>query len=158
MSDYKPGTVAIATVRGVEGVRIYRASAFWYDTDGGTIHHSRRDLIADVRPLVVLDLGENPSWFVLALKRVEEASHGHRSAAGPIDRNRLMNLADQIEAQIKRPRIPEPGQWAVVEALIGGEVFTFVNRGSGWVCVDDGALWEWDRLIDPVLVRDGVLS
>jgi hypothetical protein len=71
-------------------------------------------------------------------------------------------VADQIEAQTKPPRIPEPGLWAVVEA------HTKENPDRlKWVCLgkdhfrpNDSDEYDrpWDNLIDPVLIREGVES
>ena len=77
----------------------------------------------------------------------------------------LQDLADQIEAQTKPPRIPEPGLFGIVEATVhGDEMPRFYIRDS-WA--DEGPLWvalggsrreEWDDLIDPVLIREGVTA
>jgi hypothetical protein len=78
-------------------------------------------------------------------------------------RSLLLGLADQIEAQTKPPRIPEPGLWAVVEAHTedGEERRRFVHHEDA----HDGRAWErrgvrraWSDLIDPVLVREGVTA
>lgn len=74
-------------------------------------------------------------------------------------------LADQIEAQTKPPRIPEPGLWGVVEAghkhLDDGRRSQFVRVATTgraqWVEREAEADWcTWDALVDPVLVRDGI--
>lgn len=158
MSTYEPGTVAVVTwdnaPKGRSDVTTERAI---YTTDdhwslmSGWRHSIGKDVPTEVRPLVVLDL-DDPAFTVTALRdTLPEMARDHDR--GDVE---VLRLARQIEAQTKPPRIPEPGLWGVVEAQIGGEGFTFVNRGAGWVCVDDGALWEWSRLIDPTLVRPGI--
>ena len=67
---------------------------------------------------------------------------------------------------LSKPRIPEPGLWGVVEACDGGEPEprmprTYVrdslrDEDPHWTAVGHGVRVEWDDLIDPVLVREGV--
>ena len=57
---------------------------------------------------------------------------------------------------VRKPRIPEPGQFGVVEA--GGDHspgrHKWVRQGDLWW---NGAAWTtWETLTDPVLVREGV--
>jgi hypothetical protein len=57
-------------------------------------------------------------------------------------------------------RIPEPGLWGVVEAHLPDQrhdVDDWTRRRQGWHCPTHGFA-EWDVLIDPVLIRDGVTS
>jgi hypothetical protein len=94
--------------------------------------------VTDVRPLVVLDLSWADSVPVL-IDQLRGAGYVY--------------LADQIEAQTKPPRIPEPGLWGVVED--GGE--QWVRGLEGWVrATSQGMHMNWYDLIDPVLVREGV--
>jgi hypothetical protein len=154
MSDYAPLTVAVATVRGFKGVKVFRIDAGWHsvDTVAGCLFHPD-SRVTDVRPLVVL----NPDSDLM--RRFMRYSHEMCSVS--------RDLRDEIEAQTKPP-IPEPGLWAVVEAghaHLEGKRAEFVRIPEGshpglrWFDTS----WEsdfaaWDSLIDPVLVREGVQS
>jgi hypothetical protein len=70
-------------------------------------------------------------------------------------------VADQIEAQTKPPRIPEPGWGGIVAARgVSGIRMKWVRGERGWTNLDatgDHLNWTlWDELTDPVLVREGV--
>lgn len=69
-------------------------------------------------------------------------------------------LAGQLEAQLPKPRIPEPGLWGVVEASISGspEIRAWVRGIDWWVRLSDGAGIGWRHLLDPTLIRDGIES
>lgn len=170
MSEYEPGTVAVATVRGVGGVQVIRTCDHPYGGNGwisatsvaGTYAH-KDDNLTDIRPLVVLDVDALKGKMV-APPSVEELPRWLRSLA---DSNRhgkdvlgsvaARLLADQIEAQTKPPRIPEPGNYGVVEAgIAGGEGrYRYVRDGSHWYTLRGAQRW-WHELIDPVLVREGI--
>lgn len=167
MSTYPAGTVAVATVRGVKDMRVMRRALFdgrdaWFTPDCiGDFFSHQDSVVTDIRPLVVLDLnGLSDALRDLpkSLRRVEEASHGAKAAADSIDRNRLMGLIRQIEAQTQSPRIPEPGLWGVVtgrQANTAG-VFDWVNTPvKGWTN-HHGYAVSWDDLIDPTLIREGL--
>ena len=70
-------------------------------------------------------------------------------------------LAEQIEAQTKPPRIPEPGWGGAVEAGLKGRAVD--NSRRTWVRTAD-TTWHdgaatytaWSELVDPTLVRDGI--
>jgi hypothetical protein len=145
MTDYKRGRVATVEIAsssrllGIRGVGGWYSDKFGFTPDGN---------VTDVRPLVVLDLDWAESVPVL-IAQLRGAGYVH--------------IADQIEAQTKPPRIPEPGLWGVVEAAVpesGGSRWPFVHdtdQGSSeWTCVNDGDHYDWDALIDPVLIREGV--
>lgn len=177
MSDYPAGTVAVATVRGVKGVRVVRvdrgglnewsASFHWLTPEPvqETEYH-RDEHVTDIRPLVVLDLNDAP-WVgpgtIPNLLR-EFARTDHYGGLAPRRVGATNWLADQIEAQTKPPRIPEPGPWGVVEAAVDGTKVRrrFVRHDTSsdygpWHSKD--ARWaRWDDLIDPVLIREGVES
>jgi hypothetical protein len=71
--------------------------------------------------------------------------------------HRLAPMADQIEAQTKPPRIPEPGLWSVVEAGAGRiPIRRWVHHEEGWWVADTGDRLRWEDLEDPVLIRDGI--
>jgi len=126
----------------------------------GQFRHLASD-ITDARPLIVLDLGDPALGITIAALRIATKDRGlelHTLA--------LQNITDQIEAQTKPARIPEPGLWGVVEAALigtsGAQRFTFINGSPttayGWLCNDSGQGHRWDRLIDPTLIREGVAS
>lgn len=161
MTTYEPGTVAVATVRGVPNVRVVRCGPeqpFWWtpqyvgdsdESDSQWRMHDDRH-VTDVHPLVVLDLGPDADhkweWVRDILRN---PAHSWTNS-----------VADQIEAQTKPPRIPEPGLWGVVEAVLRGDEkrarLHYVRTDfRTWTCVG-GARRSWSELIDPVLVRDGI--
>ena len=167
MVAYEPGTVAVATVRGKKGVRVFRTASARNDAysvwrhpvvDG---HHSSYPCdVTDIRPLVVLDPDEDLAvWrtaegLVPSLRRYAKGlGSGH-----PAGSYLLRTIADRIEAQTKPPRIPEPGLWGVVEASCpcDEERVQFVQwSGGSWR--DRGVdAHYWGELINPTLIRDGV--
>jgi hypothetical protein len=102
-----------------------------------------------IRPLVVLDLDGLVEPQVLA-NFIRVTGLCGSKAVGE-------RLADQIEAAVKPPRIPEPGLYGVVSAHIGeGGPWALTRSEYGWVCLDDGTVHDWDSLIDPTLVRPGI--
>jgi len=103
--------------------------------------------IADGRSLVVLDLGDRiRREYVLEILRA--ARHGWTH-----------DIADQIEVQTKPPRIEEPGLWGVVEASFSPttDLDDWTRRRQGWHCPAHGFA-QWDLLINPTLIREGVTS
>jgi hypothetical protein len=172
MTDYKPGTVAKATVRGVPDIRVVRGPNGWFDLSEGRIPslHSDGPDVTDVRPLVVLDLDESegggrllPRWLRNNVSEVERAS----ISPTPIGKD-MRWLADQIEAQTKPSRIPEPGLWGVVRAA-RREVDGSATTAHGiwirtkhvtcpWTHDSGNRTANWNDLIDPVLIREGVES
>jgi hypothetical protein len=152
--DWKPGTVAKATVRGVPDVTVFAfVAGTWVsgeDVEGTRVHGALR--VTDVRPLVVLDIedaGLSGSYDVRRINLLEHLRKGTNVA---------QHLADLIEAQTKPPRIPEPGLWGVVEAPTqrGGYVWQWVHHPKDVWLNAEGDSCPWAKLVDPVLVRDGV--
>lgn len=157
-AEYEPGTVAVATVCGVPNVRVMRVESNYAPTiewasAQGEKHrmHEPRE-VTDVRPLVVLDL-VNAEQTIKTL-RIKANDCGIYQAGV------LSELADQIEAQTKPKRIPEPGLWGVVEAAANGgaERGQFVHTPKFWYCAEFDHARGWDALIDPTLIREGVES
>ncbi|WP_330473787.1 hypothetical protein [Terrabacter sp. C0L_2] len=168
MSTYEPGTVAVATVRGVPNVRVFyretHGEGDWaYSPDPARgLEYScdsvHLGVVTDIRPLVVLDLGPGSIPAERAVKLLRTVTYPE--AEFP----RLRNwLADQIEAQATPPRIPEPGLWGVVEASWDSKHPTTIPRaewmrtkGNEWRSCISNVAARWDDLVDPVLVRPGV--
>ena len=170
MSTYEPGTVAVATVRGVPNVRVvahYGTSEprlRWFTNDeraqGSAGDGWHMYDVTDIRPLVVLDL-EDPKFTVAALRdTLPEKARDH-------DRLNIevLRLARQIEAQTKPPRIPEPGWGMRVVARVKGRdnddyrefVHAYRSASIGTVWTDEvGFHASWSDLIDPSLVSDDI--
>jgi hypothetical protein len=182
MSDYAPGTVAIATVNGTKGVKVFRYRDVYghnrWDSQEpimgsgsfSVVVHDDKD-VTDIKPLVVLDLGHHPAMYVHALRWVEHQSgQGEPFVPSPAnERNDACWMADQIEAQTKPPRIPEPGLWGVVSARLTEECQAenckgplagdFIHSTDGsWRNADTGFGVVWLELDSPTLVREGVQS
>lgn len=132
MTELIPGRFYKATVSGVPDIVIQidkDGDAITADRVADTFTHDPRS-VTNARPLIVLD---PESDQVRNFLRV----HGEDRSGSYI----LTNLARQIEAQTKPPRVPEPGLWGVVEASINGQRFRQfylrdnlkVNAGGGWV-------------------------
>jgi hypothetical protein len=171
MSDYKPGTVAVATVRGVKGVRVFcyedRSGLLMWDSAGrieGSVVHTGDD-ITDIRPLVVLDFRDwTPECPGLIAEWITKKARSDRDC--PSTSAALM-VAQEIEEQTappKPPRIPEPGLWGVVSAHVNGKhgpqaTYKWAHAPWGWEAIGSTqATRKWEDLIDPVLVREGVES
>ena len=90
---------------------------------------------------------------------LREYAAGLEDDGRPAGADLLRNLADQIEAQTKPPRIPEPGKYGVVKAsapVTNAARYEWTNEGRFWRSLLTGDFAEWSALIDPVLVRPGV--
>jgi hypothetical protein len=165
MSDYKPGTVAVATVRGTEEARSVKCDdGLWVtvETIDGCRWHSEADL-TDIRPLVVLDFGYwTPECPGLVAEWIAKKARGDRDCTSA-----ALMVAQEIEEQTappKPPRIPEPGLWGVVSAHVNGKhgpqaTYKWAHAPWGWEAIGSTqATRKWEDLIDPVLVREGVES
>lgn len=140
MSDYPPGTVAVATVRGIRSVRVFRRTTSWVTGTvvRGYLDHSNSE-VADVRPLVVLDLGDSALEVVGRLRDLG-----------------LYGLATSIESQTRPPKPPEPtGLGAVVEDSEGVRwVRHRTSGGGGWFV--DGIARTYDRIDAVRVLSEGV--
>lgn len=121
MSTYEPGTVAVATVRGVPNVRVIRRATGWahdYVKRLGFTPDDELGRVTDIRPLVVLDLADNPiGGHEYARTELLRSLRAEQTLTGSW-------LADQIEQQTRPPKPAEPtGLGAVVEDA----------RGDFWV-------------------------
>lgn len=155
MSEFKPGTVAVATVCGVPNLRVFRYDHGFelrWQTTGFTTHNDAD--VTDVRPLVVLDLAEQP----FPASGVDKFIENLRS--GSIAREWV---ADQIEAQTKPPKPTEPlGLGAVVEDAEGRRwVRSRLTELQGLL----GVVWEnsqtlshnhWNNIDAVRVVHEGV--
>jgi hypothetical protein len=159
MTDYKPGTVAKATVRNVTDVLVLRRETFqggadWaHSADRVGYSCSGDHLVTDVRPLVVLDPDDTAAMDKIA----ENFFHEWSGCQGSLG----IALAETLRKEAKPPRIPEPtGVGAVVQARIANAVGgpTLLVRGGyslrPWHAGD--LRLDWDSLVDPILVREGV--
>lgn len=161
MSDHPAGTVAVATVRGIEGVRVMRttgnggADFIWLTSEvvGGARYHPA-DRVTDIRPLVVLDLERSARSLPLTLRRLadrEQAEDSHPGRLLGVTAD-LRELADQIKAQTKPARIPEPTT-PLAEVIAStanwpnGRRRLVLGYEDHWV--DGAACYSWDDLIDP---------
>jgi hypothetical protein len=164
MSALTPGLYR-ATVRGVPGESIVLAGVGVTGDKDVMFSLSKGDVrrcyvFENARPLIVLDFDSDVCADVVGdLRRVSTflAAHGLGTAF-------IADIADQIEAQTKPARIPEPGLWGVVEAAAsssmdnggtGGERVRWVRYPEGWC----GVVYcerPWDDLIDPAEIREGL--
>jgi hypothetical protein len=109
VQDWPVGMVAEVTVDGRAGIRVVRCGAIlghWLIPETNVTVADK--FVTDVRPLVVLDL-VNAAQTVKTLRILV-------NRLGMFQAGVVAELADQVEAQMKTPRIPEPGLWGVVEA------------------------------------------
>jgi hypothetical protein len=153
--DWKPGTIAMIRDKSTSDRSEWQAvkdEKGWFGTDPDMGWVSDAD-VTDVRPPVVLDLGLGRDAAAAAVAALSSAA----TRCPDVEASLLNWLADQIEAQTKPPRIPEPGLWGVVEAGTSKVpmVRRWVRYGTGWRDAFGGHE-EWDNLLEPVLVREGV--
>jgi len=157
VSALNPG-LYLATVRGIPGESIVLAGVgvtgdkdvmFSLDS-GGNIR--RCYVFEDARPLIVLDL-EDPRGAVAQIR----SYFAHQDDVPAY----MEQVADQIEAQTKPARIPEPGLWGVVVASSFYEstrlpyLHEDISPGAAvWSSVN-GRI-AWDDLIDPTEIREGL--
>ena len=154
VSALEPGLYK-ATVHGVPDTTVListsQGAGFTSEVIGEWRTHLRED-ITDARPLIALDLGEDPSHVKYVVDVLRNARHMWTNDA-----------ADQIARQTKPARIPEPGHiGASVKAASddGLDVVRPWTRFStillaNWIDAD-GRKRKWVDLIDPTLIREGV--
>ena len=157
MSTYEPGTVAMIRDSSTSDRSEWRAvkqDKGWLGLDEG-MGWVEDYCVTDVRPLVVLDTRGEPMAAKWLRKLAEADPHGDTIRA-----RIAKDIAAQIEAQVKPPRIPEPGLWGVVEAN-GAKWLRWTSdpKQYQWTRVSgDGLAVKWDELINPTLIREGVQS
>lgn len=132
MSEYEPGTVAMVTIPGYDETLAFwdGMGHQWVSAKCGRISVLSGSII-NVRRLVVLDPFD-PPLLANNLRYI----HGKYIGARAPGEELLLRLADQIEAQTRPPKPPEPqGLGAVVEDRDG---LRWVNshRVTAWVHQD----------------------
>jgi hypothetical protein len=158
MNAYEPGTVAVATVKGVKGVRVVRGEGLfadkWYANRpvAGSDTSFYDAVVTDVRPLVVLDIEQaygcwaekrDPALIVARLRNT-------RSVAA-------LAIADQIEEQTRPSKPEEPtGLGAVVEDEDGSVLVRLGDSDHPWQVVEGGSRWHWDAIDVARVVSEGV--
>jgi len=107
--------------------------------------------VTDARPLTLVDVNY---WFH---GRIPEAAKHVRESSirNTASREVICDILDQIEAQTKPARIPEPGLWGVVEDIHFRYVRYSMVGGDDWANLL-GHQYTWASLIDPTLVRPGI--
>jgi hypothetical protein len=164
-AKHEPGTVATATVHGIEDVRIFRASAsakndtgFWVANRPSPLTVPKDEEVTDVRPLVVLDPEDRSS----AARLLQAYGDQYTTWTPDLDGPNVDRLQDALRSLTKPPRIPEPGLWGVVEAQTAKrrESLAYVRTPHGWTRVGgnlgDICDFAWESLIDPTLIREGL--
>ncbi len=158
MSGYEPGTVAVATVRGVKDVRVMRrdrgdelgdwasraAVAAW-------LAHDDCD-VTDVRPLVVLD-----NEFDRTLVKHLRTAFAQNPALTTLDW-----LAHQIESQTRPPKPPEPTGLGAVVKDREGHVWVRIHESYGdllWrMEVPNTCAEPYDRIDAVEVLSEGVVQ
>ncbi len=166
MSGYTPGTVGVATVRGVKDVRVMRlptGSSWALDrtVDGGepgTFRDTAADIeVTDVRPLVVLDLGDWTPESVAAIP----AWLRDRCYDSPTE-SCLRRIATQIEVQTRPPKPPEPTGLGAVVKDRQGHVWVRIHESYGdllWrMDVPSTCAEPYDRIDAVEVLSEGVVQ
>jgi len=148
--EYEAGTVAM--IRLVDATTERRALRIgnigWHLRPSNCDEFVLDREVADVRPLVVLDV-EDRAGLLATL----HDSLGFMYAGQPNAR-RLQDLIDQISAQIKPPKPAEPtGLGAVVEDASGKR---FVRYDGDWPWLDGTANLQWQHINAVRVLSEGV--
>ena len=139
MSEYAPGTVAVATVRGVENVRVMWDGVDWV---GAKVHHSYEhgmEDVTDVRPLVVLDPEDDAD-----VKRLCEAYRSVDHGVG------TMPMQKALRALVRPPKPAEPTAiGSRVEEANGIRYTRFsdseAHNDGDWIN-EDGVVVQWSAI------------
>jgi hypothetical protein len=156
---YAPGTVAWVDLDGVGSFKAMRVASIggvvWaHSADENGLMLSDENRVSNVRPLVVLD----PDNYEAVREVVQQSQY---LRPGEIVTPLTEAIQRGLRSLVKPPRIPEPFTiGAVVRAAQVGEVEGSERawtkfRKNGWIDALDH-IREWDDLVDPVLVRDGI--
>jgi len=95
-------------------------------------------------------------FYPAALRR---AAQHLGDSANPNEYAVVMEVAEQIEAHLPKPRIPEPGLYSVVR---DGNGWDWVRSGVGvsttceWLCCETGDFGNWPNIDSPVLIHEGI--
>lgn len=137
---YEVGSVAAIKTTRLGITRAIRANHGWYYAYTGGMHFAADHEVTDVRPLVVLDPCDIPP-----LRDWLPDHEGDYDA----DDMRLAALADQIEAQTRPPKPPEPTAIGSRVAEANGVAYTRYSdseHGPGqpgdWIN-EDGVRVQW---------------
>jgi hypothetical protein len=126
VSEYEPGTVAMATVRGVPNVRVLNATGdYWAHgcgVDGDSII-SAGQYVTDVRPLVTLDPEDREEVVRLVAALPHRESYDGES------------LVSQMQAALREYAKPTPPKPEVYEHLTYPPRGKFVEAicGKTWI-------------------------
>lgn len=152
---YEPGTVAVATVRGVPNVRVMHLAdaagaglavgTKWISQSGVECYYAHReDQVTDVRPLVVLDpddrqQAERFARGYIAVHQYSKTPWGEREQES---RDTIISAVQgAFRSLTAPPKPPEPtGLGAVVRGRDGREFVRVCSRHPG----DDGHDWRAD--------------
>ena len=156
MTDFKPGDVAILPANLSEPHTVFMTSNGWVDGDGDP----RRglDFFANqIRSLVVIDPEDREQVGDLVNAYRGQPKWYSATARESVD---CMQAALREFATPTPPRIDEPGTWGVVEAscIHTANRFQWVHDPDGYWHQIGGpnAPDDWDSLVDPVLIREGI--
>ena len=161
MSAYPLGTVAWADIDGVGSYKVMHigtengtAWAHTNDETGQVL--TSQDRLSNIRPLVVLDL-EVIGKHLPTRGDWSEAVHSLRHKKDPAAFfTTNLRIAEQIEAQTKPPRIPEPSLYGVVSSEDDAGLTTYFWHSHGGWHGENGSLVEWNDIHSPKLIRDGI--
>ncbi|WP_418060771.1 hypothetical protein [Pimelobacter simplex] len=170
--EWQPGDVARVTYYGVDQIALVRPRSkalgerleFAYVSRGYDMVDDA-DISGSARPLVVIDPEDREQVERLAAAFVDVywRSEGPRETAGAIH---AMQAALREFASPTPTKPDEPSKWGVVEASC-----VHSPRRLHWMRHEDDNWWpfapygeddrrplpdDWDSLVDPVVVRDGV--
>lgn len=165
--EWKPGDLAMVTCSdGQERRALF--GQFWIDDSGVWVFRDGTRRNADesqARPLVVID-PEDRERVERLTKAIDSAGVFTGLTVGNVSK---MQTALREFANPTPPRIDEPGTWGVVEAscVHSSKRREWVKFPSGnWHSIRDFENAredienpdDWESLIDPVLVREGLRS
>lgn len=146
MTEWKPGDVVTATVKGRENVRLVAGwskydprlrwcemSPRWGDGDDDDCWFVPRD-VTDARPLVVIDAEDREQVERLAQAYLDKFGSGHPSQA----------IADQMQLALREfanPTRPKPDQRTQPFAVVQD------SNGARWLLASDAdGLAPWNRI------------
>ena len=150
MSEYEPGTVAVATVRGVPHRVLRSRDDAWLTVDG-TLYD---DQVTDIRPIMVLDPEDREQCKAVfdAQWRAVDIIRDQQGGGGGVDLVDALQMGLGLLLNPSPPKPAEPkGLGAVVETPGGLYVRSDVETCNPWRG-PNGIPFEWDDLDGPVRV------